>query len=328
MEKTITDKTLAIRIRIVLALDKGYSVKQTADILLVDEDTVITWKKKFQKARYLSDWLGRNYHGYDGKLTKEQEKDVERFVKQGVITDALQVVDFIREKFSTGYTRDGVTKLLHRLAFTYKETVIIPGKMDATLQQLFVVLYRQLKAGLKKTEKILFLDGVHPTHNTHKVKCWVKKGENKVIKTNTGRKRLNIQGAYDADTSDVVTFFSKTIDAVAAMAFFDKIQTMYAWATTIYLICDNARYYRNREVQAYLAKPGCRIKLKFLPSYSPNLNLIERLWKYMRQKIIGVKYREKFKEFETDIRYFFDHIEDYRDALRSFVGTEFHLIQA
>ena len=111
LEKTITDKTLAIRIRIVLALDKGYSAKDTADILLIDEDTVTTWKQKFLKAKYLSDWLGRDYQGYDGKLTKEQEKDVERFVKDGVITDCAEVVDFIKETFTVPYTRNTLNKL-------------------------------------------------------------------------------------------------------------------------------------------------------------------------------------------------------------------------
>jgi transposase len=240
LEKTISDKTLAIRIRIILALNEGYKAQDVARILLIDRDTVTTWKKKFLKAHHLSDWLGQNYRGYNGKLTKEQKTVVERFVKDNVITDCAAVVSFIKESFSVHYTRNGVTKLLHRMRFVYKDTVIVPGKADVQKQTMFAEFYDTLKKGLKRTEKILFMDGVHPTHNTHKVKCWVKKGENKIIKTNTGRTRLNIQGAYDTVTAETVTMFSETINAVAAIAFFDKIQRIYAWATTIYLICDNA----------------------------------------------------------------------------------------
>ena len=111
------------------------------------------------------------------------------------------------------------------------------------------------------------------------------------------------------------------------MKLFDKIQLVYKNKTTIYLIVDNARYYKNKDVKAYLEKLDCKIKLIFLPPYSPNLNFIERLWKYMKKYIIGVKYRDKFKQFEYDIHYFFDNISQYEDRLRQFIGTELHLVK-
>ena len=111
------------------------------------------------------------------------------------------------------------------------------------------------------------------------------------------------------------------------MKLFDGIQLVYKDKTTIYIVIDNATYYKNKDVTAYLAKPDCKIKLILLPSYSPNLNFIERLWKYMKKYIIGVKYREKFKEFEDDIHYFFDNIDQHEEKLRKFIGTGLHLVQ-
>lgn len=111
------------------------------------------------------------------------------------------------------------------------------------------------------------------------------------------------------------------------MKLFDRIQLTYKDETTIYLIIDNATYYKNKDVKQYMEKADCRIKLIFLPPYSPNLNFIERLWKYMKKYIIGVTYREMFKEFETDVRYFFDHIDQHEERLRKFIGTELHLLQ-
>lgn len=328
LEKQIPHKGVAIRIRIILALDEGYPAKDVARILLLDEDTVSKWKRRYKESKYLSDWLGDKHNGYQGRLSVMQEALVERFVDGRVIRDSQEVVDFIKETFGVSYTVDGVTKLLRRMKFVYKQTVIVPAKADRKKQQAFLKQYSKLKKDLKQTEKILFTDGVHPTHNTQTVRCWVKKGINKQIKTNSGRSRLNIQGALDVENTDVVTYYSKTINAAAVMEFFDKIQQAYVWATMIYLICDNARYYKNTEVQAYLNRPGCRIKLIHLPSYSPNLNFIERLWKYMHQKIIGVRYREKFKEFETDLRSFYDNISEYKESLQPFIGSKLHLMQA
>lgn len=326
LEKQIKDKTIAIRIRIILALDLGYTNQQVAELFLIDEDTVTKWKRKYLKGKLLSDWLATNHQGYAGKLTPNQEQLVDKYVGVEVVTDCQQVVDYIMSEFGLAYTVDGITKLLHRLKFTYKQTVIIPAKLDPQKQAEFVAKYENLKKNLKKTEKVLFMDGVHPTHNTHKVRCWVKVGENKTIKTNSGRDRLNIQGAFEVEGTEVVTHFSDTINAQAVIEFLDKIQAHYFRCSLIYLICDNARYYHSKLVQAHLQKSDCRIRLIFLPSYSPNLNLIERLWRYVHKNVIGVKFREKFKEFDYDIRYFFDHIDDHRQDLRSFIGTRPHLI--
>lgn len=328
LEKQIPFKGLGIRIRIILALDLGYTLKEVAEILLLDEDTITKWKKRFLESRFLSDWLGNEYKGYRGKLKKQAEQAVEKFVAEGVIMDCREVVDYIKEMFGIDYTIDGATKLLHRLDFVYKQTVIIPGKVDTAEQKAFVKRYETLKQELKETEVILFGDGVHPTHNTKKVRAWVKRGENKQIKTNSGRARLNIQGAYDVEKTAVVTHYSETINADAVIAFFEEVQRVYGWATIIHFICDNAKYYKNKDVRAYLDQKECRIKLIHLPTYSPNLNFIERLWKYLHQKIIGVKYREKFKEFEHDIKTFFANTDDYKEELQAFIGTKLHVIEA
>lgn len=328
IERKIPHKGIGIRIRIILALDDGYRGEDVARILLIDEDTVTRWKKRFLESRYLTDWLGNEYKGYLGKLNKKQEQEVERFVEEKVITDCQKVVDYIKETFGMIYTVDGVTKLLHRLKFVYKQTVVVPAKADIKKQEEFLKQYEELKNNLKATEKILFVDGVHPTHNTRSLRCWVKKGEEKIIKTNSGRDRLNINGALNLKDMDVTAHFSETINAKETIEFFTKIQIKYDEATQIIMIVDNARYYKNKDVQTYLKHPDCRIRLIFLPSYSPNLNFIERLWKFMRQKIIGVKYREKFKEFENDILQFFEHIKEYETDLRPFIGTKLHLIEA
>lgn len=327
LAKQIHDAKTAIRIRVILALDAGYTVGEVAEILLLDEDTVSRWRKKYEERQFFSDWLGEEYRGYSGKLTKEEEHMVDTFVEKETITDCFQVVSFIRREFQKAYTVTGVTKLLHRLGFVYKQIIGIPGKLNEEKQLAFVKAYTELKENKKTDEVILFGDGVHPTHNIHKTKAWVKKGEEKQVKTNTGRGRLNINGALNLETMTVATHFSETINAQETMKLFDKIQLVYKDKTTIYLIIDNATYYKNKDVQAYLAKPICRIKLIFLPSYSPNLNFIERLWKYMKKYIIGVKYREKFKEFETDIHYFFDTLDQHEEKLRNFIGTELHLVK-
>ncbi len=65
---------------------------------------------------------------------------------------------------------------------------------------------------------------------------------------------------------------------------------------------------------------------KFLPPYSPNLNLIERLWKFMRKKVINDEYYEKFSEFNNAINSFIRNLHNMCDELKQFIGTKMHLL--
>jgi len=256
------------------------------------------------------------------------EPAVEQYTTTELITDGKQVVAFIKEQYGIDYTLDGVTKLLHRLGFVYKQTTLIPGKLDEQAQAEFKQQYERLRDSLPEDEVILFGDGVHPSHNVHATKAWVKKGEQKPVPTNTGRKRLNINGVLDIEKMETIVHYTETLNAQTTMELFDKIQEAYPGKKKIHLIIDNARYYKNRDLQAYLRKRRCRIKVHFLPPYSPNLNLIERLWHFLKKYIIGIERRQSFKEFEADFRAFFDHFSAYEARLRQFIGTEMHLLEA
>ena len=66
----------------------------------------------------------------------------------------------------------------------------------------------------------------------------------------------------------------------------------------------------------------------FLPAYSPNLNIIERLWKFFRQRITRGKYYETYKEFVEVSRNFFDKLSEYKEELDSLLTENFHIIGA
>jgi transposase len=327
LARTTKDAKTAIRIRAILALDDGYRITDVAHILRLNEDTVTKWRNKFKKRRLLTDWLATDNTGYSGKLTHEQEQTIERYAETELITDCKQVVIFIKEQYDIDYTIDGGTKLLHRLGFVYKQTTLVPGKLDEVAQAAWLKGYQRLKNKLPEDEVVLFGDGVHPSHNVHATKAWIKKGQQKRIPTNTGRKRLNINGALNIEKMEAVIHYADTLNAQTTMELFDKIQEAYPDKKKIHLIVDNARYYKNRELQAYLRKRKCRIKIHWLPPYSPNLNFIERLWHYLKKYVIGTKRRQTFKEFEADIRDFFENFGDYESKLRQFIGTELHLLK-
>jgi transposase len=95
-------------------------------------------------------------------------------------------------------------------------------------------------------------------------------------------------------------------------------------APTIYLILDNASYYHSKEVEEYRQQLG-KIKILFLPPYSPNLNLTERVWKFFKEKTLYNKYYEKFADFVQACKDFFKKAKKYKAPLRKRLAENFHI---
>ena len=119
------------------------------------------------------------------------------------------------------------------------------------------------------------------------------------VKAPSGRQRFNVLGALNALTHKLITVTNSSYinsDSVC------ELLLKLAQASTdipITVVLDNARYQRCKKVQEYAASLG--IELLFLPPYSPNLNLIERLWKFVKRKCLYSRYYETFQDFKAAI---------------------------
>ena len=91
-------------------------------------------------------------------------------------------------------------------------------------------------------------------------------------------------------------------------------------AENIYIITDNVRYYLSKKLREWVE--GTKIKQIFLPPYTPNLNLIERLWKFLRKEIINTKFYRTKHEFRDAVLKFFDNIASYREETRAASNSE------
>ena len=161
---------------------------------------------------------------------------------------------------------------------------------------------------------------------------WIKTGVRKEIPANTGRERINLTGMIDVISHNVLVQEDETLNADATIQFFRKIEEAYPTKRKIHIFCDNAPYYRNKAVKAYLKTS--RVELHFLPPYSPNLNPIERLWKWMKERVIYNTYYQYFEDFKAAVMGFFDVLSTVPaesmlgQALRSRVRDKFSPIGA
>jgi transposase len=122
------------------------------------------------------------------------------------------------------------------------------------------------------------VDAVHPTHAARPVGCWAPKEQKLAIEQTSGRERINIHGAIDLETGQTRMIEAETIDAISTIRLLESLESLYPLMVCIHVFLDNARYHHAKLVKEWLARPSCRIKLHFLPTYCPHLNPIERLW--------------------------------------------------
>jgi len=268
------DKRAADRIKAVYSLGVGYSVEEVVDILMLDKETLRNYVKRYQSGG-IKALIAEHYKGSVAKLSVIQLKELDEHLEQNTYLTVEAIIAYVDEKNGVSYTVSGMTDLLHRLKFTYKKSKLVPAKADKKKQEQFLVQLEDIKSSKGENDPILYMDGVHPQHNTMLAYGWIKRGQDNIVKSNSGRQRVNINGALDSETHAVITREDESINAISTIELLKKIEAAYPLAIIIYVICDNARYYRSKLVSQFLETS--KIQLVFLPSYSPNLNLIERL---------------------------------------------------
>ena len=139
------------------------------------------------------------------------------------------------------------------------------------------------------------------------------------------RSRLNINGAYNPRRNEIVYREEKTIDGKSTAMLVLDILEKYPNAKKINIILDNAGYNRCKLMGIF--SNHTKINLIYLPPYCPNLNLIERLWKFLYKKVTLCRYYKKFGDFKESIIKFLEDLDRYKNELQSLMVENFNIIQ-
>jgi len=276
---------LTRRANALVLLDDGWSCQRVAQALLLNDDTVRGWHKLYEQ-RGIEGLTSFDMGGSAGFLSVEQEETLRAFVVAALPRSTREVGAFISQEFGLIYeSRSGLVALLHRLGLEYHKPEVIPRKLDEAKQKAFIEAYDKLLNSLGNNEVVVFADAVHPTHAARPVGCWAPKTDHLAIEQTTGRDRINIHGALNLESGQTQMIDVKTVDAASTITLLEALEAVYPLMMLIHVFLDNARYHHAKLVQEWLARPGCRIRLHFIPSYCPHLNPIERLWGVMHRNV-------------------------------------------
>ena len=272
------------RANAIILLDRSWSCQEVADALLIDDDTVRSWCKIYHD-HGITGLVVFDVGGSHSRLCVEQEAVLYDWVSATLPRSTHQIGAFVARTFGVEYSHAGLLSLLHRLKLAYRKPEIVAAKLSAAKQEAFIKDYDRLARELDEDEAIVFGDAVHPTHQVRPAGCWAPQDQAVAITPSSGRDRVNIHGAIDLETGKTQMLEVPTVNAQTTILLLIAILAAHPSKRMIHLFLDNARYHHARLVKAWLAQNGQRLTLHFVPTYSPHLNPIERLWGLMHRNV-------------------------------------------
>jgi transposase len=303
---------------------QGLLHKEICRLSQISENTLRSYLRQFQEGGV--ERLKRlDFAKPLSELADHRQELEEYFRKNPPRSTAQAAADIER---ITGVRRGltQVRKFLRGMGMRCRKLGTIPAKADADVQRAFLdeKLLPRLRQAQRLRRVVCFVDAAHFVHGPYLgyLWCFVRL----VMRGPSGRKRFNVLGAIDAVTHELTTVVNDTvINAEAVCELLRALASRYV-GLPLTLVLDNARYQRCAVVQG-LAKQ-LRIELLFLPAYSPNLNLIERLWRFVKKEVLTCRYYEDFARFKAAIVECLDGVEGkHKASIESLLTLNFQTFE-
>jgi transposase len=327
--KKTLDRRIYQRLTAVLTVAEGNSREEVAHLLGIGLTQLGEWLRIYRN-KGLDDLCALPYRGDPGNLTASQVDQLKEKVSTGCFRNSDQIRQWLQDTFGVSYTPSGVKDLLRRIGVSYHKVTGFLWQADPDKQKEFVRKHERQKAQARRagaTTRRYYVDACHPIWGLDLVfSCWLLVGQRFLVGRGSGRKRLNILGAYGPDDQEYLDL-RLTRDNINGEQFVNLLRLLrerHPEVKKFILYLDNAKYYDKPVVQEWLARhPG--FHLEPVPPYSPNLNLIERLWKFLRQKAL-CRWHKTFEAMQEAVAAVLDHLDRYRDELATLMVEQFHII--
>jgi transposase len=266
-----------------------------------------------------------NYGTNKSELENHSVSILQSFTERPPMS-AREAKSRIEEQTGISRSPSQVRTFMKKHGLQFIKTGHIPAKADVEKQQQWVkaTLEPAIEEARNGECHLLFMDAAHFILQPFICALWCV--TRLFIKAASGRNRINVLGVVNAITKEVLTFSNTTfISAETIVAFLKQLKEHYG-DLPIKIVLDNARYQHCKFVEDAANK--LNITLLFLPSYSPNLNIIERLWKFTKKTILYAKYYETPYKFHLAITEFFQTInQKYNPDLKNLMTLKFQFFK-
>lgn len=322
--------TYAVRLVGLILLAVGQTPEQTSQLTGVTKRTVRNWRRLLSLVVVSSDIHGmlRRPRVDLGTKTAGLEAEILEELNRGNYHTRRQIADMIQDRFGITLSLSSVSRLLRRLGLKRLKVGSLPAKADPRMQHTFYndVMKPLIGKARKGLLALYYGDAAHFVHGCDFLGylwCLARR----LVKTFSGRSRYNVIGAVDCITHKMITVTNTTY--ITATTVCELLEQVVAGAkarglTTVRLILDNARYQKCKLVAEKVAQlnqtEGVDLAIVYLPPYSPNLNLIERIWKLIKSEL-RTRYYDNFADFRQRIDDIIEGLSTtYKDQVANLMG--------
>src|SRR3954471_5852473 len=321
------DRRIFQRLSAVLWSDDGRSREEIARLVGVSTRQVGQWFRIFRN-KGLEELCTLHYQGDPGRLGPAQVKRLRQEIETGVFHNADQIRTWIEATFGVSCSASGVKDLLRRIGASFHKVSGFFWKADVEEQKKFIRKHRRHKREAGPGTRRYFVDACHPVWGVGLLySCWLLTGQRLYVGVGNGRRRLNILGASCPHDPDYVELrlTKENITGEQFVKLLEASRAKHPEAEKFILYLDDARYYGKPCVKEWLAKHR-EFRLVPLPAYSPNLNLIERLWKFLRKKALN-RWHKTFEGMQAAVAEVLDRLGAYRDELATLMTERFAIVE-
>jgi transposase len=293
LDDPATSERNKIKLLVIRMHHEGAKNRFIAKVLDLHANTITNHLKEYSKGG-LADTLEDRFYRPSSSLEPFLEC-LKCSFRAAPVADAKQAVGRIESLTGIRLSESQARRFMKGLGMKIRKACSIPGKANPQLQFEFytTTLLPKLEEAGRGERKVFFVDAAHFVMGAFLGMIWCF--ARVLVKTPPGRQRYNVLGAIDSHCQELISIrTTENINSLSVVALLDKIHKRHP-DTDVTLVMDNASYQRCHFVRDHALAVG--IELLFLPSYSPNLNLIERLWKLTKRRCLTNRYYADFKAF-------------------------------
>lgn len=301
---------------------QGMSHKEIKRLERISENTLLEYLREYQ-AGGIERLKEIRFHRPTSEL-EEHRTTLEAYFREHPPASVKEAAAKIEELTGIKRSLGRVRVFMKKIGLELHKVGMIPAKADIEAQEKFIKEELEPRIAESQAGKrtLFFVDAAHFVLAPFLGFLW--SFTRVFVKAPSGRQRFNVLGALNGLTHELITVTNNSyINSDSVCELLVKI-AVASTGLPVTVVLDNARYQRCKKVQEYAA--GLGIELLFLPPYSPNLNLIERLWKFIKRKCLYSKYYENFQDFKAAISNCLNKTDtDYKSELDTLLTLNFQL---
>jgi transposase len=304
------DLSLTRRIQALLALSNGVSPKQVAMTLQCSIQTVYNWIKEFL-TRGMKSLRRRAYSGRPSRLKKKEKKRLGEMIDAGPAAAGYpgacwrspMIKDLIHREFGKFFSVKYIAELLKNMGFSYQKAKFESDHLDEEKRERWLkdVWPEILELSRRRNAVILFGDEASFPMWGSLSRTWSRKGCQPTVKTSGKRKGYKVFGLIRYH--DGKFYASGTEGRFNSDSYVDFVKGVLARNKRhVILIQDGAPYHVSRKTRDFFESKKDRLTVYRLPSYSPDYNPIEKLWKKIKEKHIHLHYFPTFGALKDKVQ--------------------------